>query len=365
MTATKSDSQMVPQEPKNEKQKQGQEAPVQEQDLLRTLLDLSPDAVIVIDPHDPNISWPIIDCNAAACLMNGFRREELIGHSIDVLNETEGTQEERDAYLKQLREAGTFKLETNHHRKDGTVFPVEISTTLIRIGERELVIGIDRDITERKQIEAALAREQYLLNALLDNVPDYIYFKDSKSRFIKTSKSHANAFGLSDPAQVIGKTDFDFFTEDHARPAYEDEQEIIRTGRSIFKEERETWSDRPDTWVLTTKLPMRDPEGKIIGTFGISKDITERKRAEAELSREKQFLETLNQNSPVAIVVLDNEENIVSCNPAFEQLFGYAPSESIGKNLDALITTPETIQGCFRLHQASNDWCCSWFWQAS
>src|SRR6266498_3184790 len=193
---------------------------------------------------------------------------------------------------------------------------------------------------EQQQLEAALAEEQYLLSALLDNLPDYIYFKDTESRFIRTSKAHAKAFGLTDPAQVIGKSDFDFFTEDHARPAYEDEQEIIRTGQHVSKEERETWSDRPDTWVLTTKMPLRDLEGKIVGTFGISRDITERKRVEAELIREKQFLETLNQNSPVAIVVLDNEENIVSANPAFEQLFDYASLDCIGKNLDALITTP-------------------------
>jgi len=197
---------------------------------------------------------------------------------------------------------------------------------------------------KQKQLEAALAEEQSLLNALLENAPDYIYFKDTESRFIRTSKAHAKAFGLSDPAQVIGKSDFDFFTEDHARPAYEDEQEIIRTGQPFSKEEKETWSDRPDTWVLTTKMPLRDQEGKIVGTFGISKDITERKRVEAELTREKQYFETLNQNSPVAIVVLDNEEKIVSCNPAFERLFEYVPSEIIGKNLDALITTPETIQ---------------------
>jgi PAS domain S-box-containing protein len=346
MTATKSDPQLGPQgpEPEDERQKQEQDAPMDEQNLLRTLLDLSPDAIIVIDPHDPNISWPIIDCNTAACLMNGFHRDELIGHSIDVLNETEGTQEERDAYLKQLRQAGSFKLETNHTRKDGTVFPVEISTTLIRVGGRELVIGIDRDISERKRIEAALARERYLLNALLDNAPDYIYFKDMKSRFIKTSRSHAKAFGLSDPVEVIGKTDFDFFTEDHARPAYEDEQEIIRTGQSLSKEERETWVDRPDTWVLSTKMPLLDQEGNIIGTFGTSKDITERKQVEAELLREKQFLETLNLNSPVAIVILDSGEHIVSANPAFERLFGYAPLEVIGKKLDALVTTPDTIQ---------------------
>jgi two-component system, sensor histidine kinase and response regulator len=193
------------------------EAHMDEKDLLRTLLDLSPDAVIVIDPHDPDVSWPIIDCNIAACQMNGFEREELIGHSIDILNVTEGTEEERNAYLKGLREVGTLKLQTYHHRKDGTTFPVEVSTTLITIGQRELVIGIDRDISDRMRIEE-------------------------------------------------------------------------------------------------------------------------------ELLREKQFLETLNQTSPAAIVVLDNNENIVSCNPAFEQLYGYSSAEILGKNLDALITTPETIE---------------------
>src|SRR5688500_11344535 len=133
-----------------------------EKDLLRTLLDLSPDAVIVIDPHDPNVSWPIIDCNAAACQMNGFERDELIGHSIDILNVTEGTEEERNAYLKGLRDAGTLKLQTYHHRKDGTTFPVEVSTTLVTIGQRELVIGIDRDISDRMRMEEELLREKEL-----------------------------------------------------------------------------------------------------------------------------------------------------------------------------------------------------------
>jgi PAS domain S-box-containing protein len=142
---------------------------------------------------------------------------------------------------------------------------------------------LQQEITERKQAEEALAQEQYLMQALMDNVPDYIYFKDRESRFTRTSKSHAQAFGLSDPAQAVGKTDFDFFTEEHARPAYEDEQQIIHTGQPIIKEERETWADRPNTWVLTTKLPLRDEANNIVGTFGISKDITERKRAEAAL----------------------------------------------------------------------------------
>lgn len=178
------------------------------------------------------------------------------------------------------------------------------------------------DITERKQVEEALAKEQYLLYALLDAVPDYIYFKDTKSRFIRTSKAHSKAFGLSDPALVIGKSDFDFFTGEHARQAYEDEQEIIRTGQPISKEEKETWADRPDTWVLTTKMPLCDQQGKIIGTFGISKDISERKQAEAAQLNYTAFLESLNHIIRIVLGAQDLESTLQVLVEKIATLFG-------------------------------------------
>ncbi|MCL5995639.1 MAG: PAS domain S-box protein [Chloroflexi bacterium] len=140
------------------------------------------------------------------------------------------------------------------------------------------------DITARKQAEQALAREQYLMRILMDHVPDSIYFKDRQSRFIRINQAAAERYGFSDPAQAIGKTDFDVFTPEHAQPAYEDEQEIMRTGQPIVaKEETETWTNRPTAWVSTTKMPLRDEAGNIMGTFGVSRDITERKRTEEKL----------------------------------------------------------------------------------
>lgn len=125
--------------------------------------------------------------------------------------------------------------------------------------------------------------DSYLLNYMLDHVPDHIYFKDTKNRFIKISKSLADSFSLKDPAEAVGKTDFDYFSTEHAQLAFEGEQEIVRSGRTLCIEEKETWTDHPDTWVLTTKIPMCDEKGKIIGTFGISRDITDRKIAEDNL----------------------------------------------------------------------------------
>jgi PAS domain S-box-containing protein len=142
---------------------------------------------------------------------------------------------------------------------------------------------------ERRRAEEALSQERCLLHALMDNLPDKIYFKDDRSRFVRINKALTTAFGLEGPAQAMGKTDFDFFTEEHARPAFADEQEILRTGEPLVgKEERETWLDGHVSWSSTTKMPLRDKEGHIIGTFGVARDITKLKLAEEALWQAKE-----------------------------------------------------------------------------
>ncbi|HEX5398477.1 MAG TPA: ATP-binding protein, partial [Verrucomicrobiae bacterium] len=112
-------------------------------------------------------------------------------------------------------------------------------------------------------------------------------------RFIKASKSLAQLFGVNSPEEMLGKTDFDFFAEAHARPAFRDEDEIIRTGRPIIaKEEKEVWKDGHMTWTSSTKIPLRDDAGKIIGIMGVSRDITEHKQLEAHLIQ-SQKMETV------------------------------------------------------------------------
>jgi PAS domain S-box-containing protein len=119
----------------------------------------------------------------------------------------------------------------------------------------------------------------------MESIPDHIYFKDRQSRFIRINSAMARMFKLKEPAEAIGKTDFDFFAPEHARQAFEDEQQIIRTGQPLVsREEKETWPDGSVTWVSTTKEALRDERGNIIGTFGISRDITARKRAEEALA---------------------------------------------------------------------------------
>jgi PAS domain S-box-containing protein len=212
-----------------------------------------------------------------------------------------------------------------------------------------------KNITGRKQAEETLAKEQYLMNTLMDNLPEYIYFKDRESRFIRISKSLAQSFGLSDLTQTDGKTDFDFFTEEHAREAYEDELTIMRTGNPLIKEEKETWADRSDTWALTTKLPLRDKEGNIIGTFGTSIDITERKHSEEEVRRLNTDLEQrvrertaelsdLYNNAPCGYHLLDSNGLIVRINDTELKWIGYAREEIVEKKRFSDLLTDESAR---------------------
>ena len=159
--------------------------------------------------------------------------------------------------------------------------------------------GVDSDqsLHEGGELEAAsgdfrtalqdLREEILLLETLMDTIPDSIYFKDLESRFTRINRYTAVRFKLPDPADAIGKTDFDFFTVEHAEKAFRDEQEIIRSGQPVVAvEEKETLPDGSIRWVSTTKMPLRDSSGAIIGTFGISRDITDKKHVEEQLERQ-------------------------------------------------------------------------------
>jgi diguanylate cyclase (GGDEF)-like protein/PAS domain S-box-containing protein len=128
---------------------------------------------------------------------------------------------------------------------------------------------------------------EYLLETFLENTPDHMYMKDVDGRFTRLSASLARWMGADDPRQVLGLTDLDFFAPAHADPARAAELEIMRTGKPIVGlEEREIWHDGRVTWVSTTKVPLRTRDDRLIGIFGLSRDITERKLAD-ELAQEQ------------------------------------------------------------------------------
>ena len=410
-------------------QKQAEKKLQESVQLFEDLLDASPDAIVLIDPHNSSISWPIVDCNKAACKMNGYSREELVGNSIDVLNITVGTPDEHTAYLETLRQNEIVRVETFHRNKNGLILPVEVTTTIVILRGLEMVLSIVRDITERilaeeelkkseekyrcifdnvqdvyyetyidgtilevspsvevvsrgqyhrneligqsmntlysnteerqallstlqkqgsvtdfeitlknrdcsqiscsisakiqyntqgkpekifgsmrditnrKRAEETLAKEHNLLQMLMNNIPDGIYFKDIESRFIRVNPAQARHLGLTNPEEMINKTDFDFFSEEHARPAYEDEQAIMRSGEPMVgKVEKETWPDGKEGWVSSTKMPLRNPDGQIIGTFGLSRDITEVKQMQNAWKKLKKQLKQPSMQNQISLL---------------------------------------------------------------
>ena len=155
--------------------------------------------------------------------------------------------------------------------------------------ERAIRIDLEDRLREMQGQLQKATEDQFLLEALMLTMPDHVYFKDKDSRIIRVNQALSGFFGLLDPKEAIGKTDFDFFTKDHASQARSDELRVMSTEQALTLEEKETWTDRPDTWVLTTKAPLRNAEGQVVGTFGISRDITARRAVMSEM--EAQIIE--------------------------------------------------------------------------
>lgn len=177
------------------------------------------------------------------------------------------------------------------------------------------------------------ALDSDILRMLMDATPDRIYFKDLQSRIIRNNLAHAHSLGANSPDDCVGKTDFDFFANEHASIAMSDEQDIIRTGKPVIgKVERLTLRDGSKAWVSTTKMPWLDRGGRIIGTFGVTRDITATKEAEERLEEERNLLRTIIDNLPSRLYVKDLDSRYILNNRAHLQVLGVKEqSETTGR----------------------------------
>jgi PAS domain S-box-containing protein len=143
---------------------------------------------------------------------------------------------------------------------------------------------------ERKRAEDALTEERNLLRTLMDNLPDYIFIKDTKSRYVIDNDVRIRIMGARTSEEVVGKTDFDFFPRELAEKYYADDQSVIRSGQPLFGREEPVIDPSGNrVWFLTTRVPLRDSSGRIVGLVGTSRDITEDKKLREELARSEKL----------------------------------------------------------------------------
>jgi PAS domain S-box-containing protein len=287
----------------------------------RAIVDNAADGILTIDDRGR-----VESLNPVAAHLFGYAPEEVLGRDVAALV---------PGFPVGNGNAGSWVgkgREVEGRRKDGGTFPVELALSETRLNEHRTYTAIVRDLSERRRAEEALVQERNLLRSLMDSIPDSIYFKDRDSRFLRVNKALADQFHLIDPAQAMGKTDFDFFTEEHARQAFNDEQELMRTGQPLVgKEEKETWPDGRVGWVSSTKMPLRDRRGRVVGTFGLSRDITGRKEAEESLRESEALYHSLVEYLPQNIFRKDRAGRFTFANSRYCATVGKPLEEILGK----------------------------------
>lgn len=248
--------------------------------LLSAIISNLPEQIYVKDLESRFLFCSKALVENAASINPKFQNEEdIIGKTDFDIFPAEIAAEYRE-YEKELMESG----ESVINKEESFRGKISLTTKVPMKDESGKIIGLigmNRDITERKQSEEKLKNERILLRTIIDNLPDAIYTKDINCRKTLANKADLYNLGCKDEAESLGKTDFDFYSEDTAYVFYQDDLSVLRDGKSILNRD-ESFIDKNGNvrWLLTSKIPLYDADGKIVGLVGIGHDITERKKSE-------------------------------------------------------------------------------------
>jgi two-component system sensor histidine kinase/response regulator len=308
-----------------------QEALSQERNLLRTVIDHLPDYIFVKDTEGRFTLSNMAHARAAQS-----STENLIGKTaFDVFPADAAAQFYSDDETIMHSRQPLINAERMTVNEDGNKRFVLTTKVPLLDSDNAVIglVGISRDITERKQTEETLAQERNLFRTLIDALPDYIFVKDTQRRFILSNSLHTNLIGC-EPDEVIGKTDFDFFPPELCEEYYAGDQEVLRTGQPLLNHEEiivKATGSRASMLASTSKIPLRDSNGEIIGLVGIARDITERKQAEETLAQERNLLRTLVDAIPDFVYVKDTQSRYILTNVAHAKSMGSTPDDVVGR----------------------------------
>lgn len=258
----------------------------------------------------------------------GYSTEELNGKKFLDFVHPDDIQETLNV-MSCLKEGKQIHNFINRYRtRDDTYRYIEWRSRL----EGDRVYAAARDVTERKQNEDTLIQERELLRAVIENSPDSIYVKDTKTRKMIANSTDCYYSGVEDEQELLGKTDYDLFPEDVARSFFEDDQKVLNRGVEIRnREEKITGPKGEDIWLLTTKIPLRDENNDITGLLGIGRDITKRREAEIETQKFVERIKQLGNHLPGFIYQFLLRPDGTSCFPyasnGIEDIYGVSPPD--------------------------------------
>ena len=301
------------------------------QERYKTIFENSAVGIMLTNENEEIISW-----NNYAEKILGMNENDLYLKPVSSLYPSNEWAKIRS---QKVREKGMqHRLETEILRKSDKPLEVDISLSVLKNYEGKIVgsIGVIKDISERKKMEKKLAYERDLLQSLLDNIPDSIYFKDQDSKFIKVNKAKASHSKVK-PEEMSGKTDYDFLPEEYAKEIHEDDKKVMQTGKPIInKIEKTIYKNGEERLISVIKIPRFNDEGEIIGTMGISRDVTDLKKAEEIVRKSEKKYRNLFESAIDPIIVLDKKGNFVDVNKQVTELLGYGKKELIGKKFDKI-----------------------------
>lgn len=291
---------------------------IQANSEMRTVFQAIPDLLFRLDN-----TGRILDYKAGATVDFLLQPKELIGKRIQDVPSQHVGQKFEEAIQQVLELKKMVSIEYPLSIQDRQNF---YEARLLPLLENQIIVVI-RDITEHKHAEDSLKYERNLLRTLIDSLPDAVYVKDAECRKTVANSADVHFMGRESEAEVLGKTDFEFYSAEAAAAYYADDLSVIHTGLPVFnKEEFLVDKEGKGHWFFTSKLPLRDAQGRIIGLVGVGRDITERKAAEIALRESEQKFRGLVEGSAAAIFIHDGIRFLYS-NPAGLNMTGFTADE--------------------------------------
>lgn len=293
--------------------------------LTKRIIDKSRTAFFRLSPEGT-----VQYVNDFSCESLGYSREELIGmHPWDF--DPDFPAEAWPGVWQRLLKNEIVNIETRHRRKDGSIFNVDVTGHYIFCNGEEFSFVFVQDTTERKKTETALRQKEGYQRALLDNFPFMVWLKDTDSRFLATNQVLAEALGEANPEKLVGKSDFDYSPPHMAESYQRDDRAVLASGQRKIVEEEHVDHLGVHRWLETFKAPVIDKNGEKLGTVGFARDISDRKRIEADLRIAATAFE-----SQEGMIITDANTIILKINQSFTRITGFTAEDAVGHKMNLL-----------------------------